>query len=225
MSDRTEHEGRGENGREAPFRVVDRRPRFDDPPPPGETAPEPETRYPTVVEELRGRLEEAERRAGEAEGRTREISAAYRRIEDERDAFRERLQRDLDRRVEIARAGFLLKIVDILDDFDRAIAAARVSEHASALLDGVILIRDRVLQALGSEGVERLVTEGRPFDPAIAEAVATEPVDDPARDGLVVEELARGYAIKGSLLRPARVRVARVPAGPGSQEPPEGAAP
>lgn len=222
MSDRTDQEGRRENGRDASFRVVDRRPRFDDPPANGEAAPEPETRYPTVIEELRDRLEEAEKRAGEAERRTREISAAYRRIEDERDAFRERLQRDLDRRVGIARAGFLLKIVDILDDFDRAIEAARVPEGTSALLDGVTLIRERLLQALGSEGVEPLETAGRPFDPAIAEAVATESVEDPARDGLVVEELARGYALRGTLLRPARVRVARVPGAPGL---PEDAAP
>jgi len=67
-------------------------------PPPRTSATTPRERgvaLPHVVEELKARAEEAERRA-------REISAAYRRIESERDAFRERLARDLERRVDLA---------------------------------------------------------------------------------------------------------------------------
>jgi molecular chaperone GrpE (heat shock protein) len=44
----------------------------------------------------------------------------------------------------------------------------------------------------------------------VAEAVSTEPTDDPELDNRVVEELDRGYMLRGTLLRPARVRVARV---------------
>ena len=76
-------------------------------------------------------------------------------------------------------------------------------------------MRERLRQALAAEGVEEFETVGKPFDPAIAEAVATEPTDDPARDGVVVEETERGFMLRGALLRPARVRVARhSPAGP-----------
>ena len=201
MSDKptTDRKGDGK-GEEEPsaFAVVDRRPQFE-----GSGGAEPEPRYPSFVEDLKARAEEAERRA-------REISSAYRRIDEERDAFRERLTRDLERRVDIARAEIMRRIIPALDDLDRAIAAARVTPDPAALLAGVTLTRERILQALAAEGVEEIRTEGRPFDPEVAEAVATETTDDPARDNLVVEELERGYTLRGALLRPARVRVARV---------------
>src|SRR6266481_8968405 len=93
------------DGREdgTPFSVVDRRPSFDD----GAAAQSEEPRYPSVVEELKARAEEAERRA-------REISAAYRKIDEERDAFRERLARDLDRRLDIARAEMMRKVIGVV---------------------------------------------------------------------------------------------------------------
>ncbi len=186
-------------GREAEFAVVDKRPSYDETGAAPEEAP---SRYPTVVEQLKARAEEAEARA-------REISTAYRKIDQERDAFRERLNRDLERRVDIARAEMMRKVVGVLDDLDRALGAARAGSDPSSLVAGVGLIRDRLFQVLASEGVEAIETLGRPFDPAIAEAVATAPTDDPESDGTVVEEMEKGYTLRGTLLRPARVRVAR----------------
>ncbi|HXH27810.1 MAG TPA: nucleotide exchange factor GrpE, partial [Candidatus Polarisedimenticolia bacterium] len=150
------------NGRGPSFQVIDRRG--------ADAAGEPaasESRLPTVVEQYKTRAEEAEQRA-------REISAAYRRIEEERDAFRERLGRDLERRLDIARAEMMRKVIDVLDDLDRAIEAARVAPDPDALRQGITLIRDRLFQILASEGVERIETVGRPFDPGLSEAVATE---------------------------------------------------
>lgn len=197
---------------EPAFRVVDRRPNYDAAPEPlpgaaGEPGPAPDG-------DLRARATEAERRAEEAERRAREISAAYRAMESDRDAFRERLTRDLERRVEFARAGLMRKVVEILDDFDRAVLAARGGAGDSSLLQGVAMTRDRLLQVLVSEGVQAIDTVGRPFDPEVAEAIATEPVDDPAQDGIVLTEETPGYTLRGALLRPARVRVGRAAGEP-----------
>jgi len=150
--------------------------------------------------------------------RAREISAAYRRIDEERDAFRQRLTRDLERRVDIARAETMRRILPILDDLDRALSAARGASEAGALLSGVTIIRERLRLALAAEGVEALATAGKPFDPEVAEAVATEETDDPGRDNLVVEEMERGYSLGGTLPRPARVKVARLKGHPASAE-------
>jgi molecular chaperone GrpE len=200
---------REDDGRGGQVKIVDRRIRFDDD---AGATPQPEARVPTVVEELKARAEEAERRA-------REISAAYRRIDEERDAFRERLSRDLERRVDIARADLMRRIIPVLDDLDRAIAAARDATDPAPLLQGVALVRDQLCQAMAAEGVEVIDTAGRPFDPGEAEAVAIEATDDPARDSLVVEEMARGYRLRGALLRPAKVRVARRAAAPQEDDP------
>ena len=198
MSDELRNDGKRRREEDAvPFSVIDRRPAFSE-----DAEPHAAPRLPSYVEELQARAEAAERR-------TREISAAYRRIEEERDAFRERLSRDLERRVDIARAELMRKVIVVLDDLDRAVGAARTSGAPRPLLEGLDLIRDRLMQVLTAEGVEVIDTVGRPFDPEHAEAVATEEVDDPARDNLVVEETDRGYILRGALLRPARVKVAR----------------
>lgn len=220
MSDEGEMSDTKGLGQEPPFVVVDKRPAFRD-----DAAQASEARYPTVVEQMKARAEQAEQRA-------REISAAYRRIEQERDAFRERLSRDLERRLDLARAEMMRKVISILDDLDRAIAAARPAADPTSLLAGVTLIRDRLFQVLASEGVEVVETVGRVFDPSLAEAVATEDTSDPQAEGRVLEEVDKGYILRGHLLRAARVRVARLarrkatePPDPSLPTPPADAAP
>ncbi len=205
MNETDEADRKKGNGREPAFSVIDRRPALSEDVP-AQIGP----RYPTVVEELKARAEDAERRA-------REISAAYRKIEEDRDAFRERLARDLERRVDIARAGMMRKILDVLDDLDRAIAARTTASDAGPLLSGVTLIRDHLLQILASEGVQALDLVGQRFDPTIAEAVSIEETREPDRDNLILAESGRGYMLGATLLRPAHVRVARWQA----PEPPE----
>src|SRR2546426_9200422 len=213
MNEKSKAGAKKGNGQEPAFSVVDRRPALHD-----DTAAATEPRYPTVVEEFKARAEEAERRA-------REISAAYRKIDEERDAFRERLARDLERRVEIARVGMMRKVLDVLDDLDRAIAVGAGSPGAGGLLSGVTLIRDHLLQILASEGVQGLDLGGQRFDPAVAEAVSVQETDDPARDTLILEESGRGYMLGATLLRPARVRVARYSGAASPDQHPDDAAP
>jgi molecular chaperone GrpE len=206
-----------DGGPDPAFKVVDRRrpPDHDDAAAPAAPAGSAEAVPAAAIEDLKAKAEDAERRL-------REISAAYVRMEQDRDAFRERLGRDLDRRVDIARAELLRKVVTVLDDLDRALAAARAGAGTDALLQGVLIVRDHLLKTLASEGVEPMETVGRPFDPDFAEAVSTEAVDDPARDNLVLEELERGFRLRDRTLRPARVRVGRGPAGPADPQPGSG---
>ncbi|HET8947036.1 MAG TPA: nucleotide exchange factor GrpE [Candidatus Polarisedimenticolia bacterium] len=205
--------GPGGNGQDEDpaFSVVDRRPRFsEDEMDDAAVAEAADPAVPALLEELKARAEEAERR-------TREISAAYRKLDQERDALRERLSRDLERRLDTARADLMRRMLPVLDDLDRALAAARAGAGGKALLEGVALVRERLMQALQAEGVEAVEIAGKPFDPAVAEAVATEETDDPSRDQTVLEEMERGFRLRGALLRPARVKVARLrgPAGRG----------
>jgi molecular chaperone GrpE len=207
MSDHGKTGTKKGNGQEPAFSVVDRRPGLRD-----DAAAAAEPRYPTVVEDLKARAEEAERRA-------REISAAYRRIEEERDAFRERLARDLERRVDVARVEMMRKVLGVLDDLDRAIAAGATASDPAPLLSGVTLIREHLLRVLASEGVQALDLAGQRFDPAVAEAVSIEETRDPERDNLILEENGRGYMLGTTLLRPARVRVARCLPEPSVENP------
>ena len=116
-----------------------------------------------------------------------------------------RMRRDMQREVERSTKTVIAELLDVVDNLDRAIAAA--GDDESPLLVGVRLVRDQFLAKLGGFGVARLPVLGEPFDTALHEAIATAPVDDPALDGRVVAVIKEGYAFGDELLRPASVVV------------------
>ena len=65
--------------------------------------------------------------------------------------------------------------------------------------------RTQLLQMLQDEGLERIPVVGLPFDPHVSEAVTTVPVDDPDQHHVVMQEMLRGYRIKGRIARASRV--------------------
>jgi molecular chaperone GrpE len=98
----------------------------------------------------------------------------------------------------------LLALLDIMDDFDRALL--HVGEAPSAVADGLRLIHQRFSDLLHSNGVTPFDSEGKPFDPTVHEAMTV--IDsDGEESGTVYTEHRRGYLMNGELLRPARVAV------------------
>jgi molecular chaperone GrpE len=164
---------------------------------------------PLVVEPLPegGAAEHFERRARLAEDRLTEVLAAYRQVKTENEGFRDRVTRDVERQFDSRHEKLLLKFIDILDNLDRALEAADETYAGNPLVDGLILVRTQLLQTLQKEGLERIPVLGLPFDPAVSEAVFTQPVDDPEQDHVVVRETLRGYRLHGRVARASRVVV------------------
>jgi len=156
------------------------------------------------AEEAERRAEEFERRAEEIDARLREFAEAFQKYRDEHDAVLSRLERDREAKIREGVGNAFLRILEALDNLERAL------EHAppdDPLADGVRLVHRQILDAMQAEGLERLDVVGKPFDPAVAEALGTVPVDDREQDGRVVEELRPGYRFHDRVLRPAQVRV------------------
>lgn len=150
--------------------------------------------------------------------RTGELDPDIVRLSEELDTERERGLRRLAEfdnyrrrtRQEQALAGqngkreVLLALLDVMDDFDRALL--HVGEAPDAVSDGLRLIRQRFSDLLHSNGVIPFYSEGKPFDPKVHEAIIV--IDnDGDESGTVYAEHRRGYFINGELLRPARVAV------------------
>jgi molecular chaperone GrpE len=154
-----------------------------------------------------GVAEHFERRARLAEDRLTEVLAAYRQVKTENEGFRERVTRDVERQFERHHEKLLLKFIDILDNFDRALEAAEQTYAGNPLVEGLILVRTQLLQTLQQEGLERIPVLGLPFDPAVSEAVGTCPVSDPEHEHVVVKELLRGYRLHNRVARPSRILV------------------
>jgi molecular chaperone GrpE len=146
-----------------------------------------------------------QQRARLAEDRLAEVLTAYREFKRETEAYRERLTRQLQRKFEHRHEALLLKFIDILDNFDRALEASQTA--GDSLVEGLILVRTQLLQMLQDEGLERIPVLGLPFDPHVSEAVTTVPVDDPDQHHVVMQEMLRGYRIKGKIARASRVAI------------------
>jgi molecular chaperone GrpE len=152
-----------------------------------------------------GSPEQLQQRARLAEDRLAEVLTAYRQVKTENEGFRDRVTRDVELAFDRRRERLLLKFIDILDNLDRALEAAEQTYAGNPLVEGLILVRTQLLQTLQQEGLERIPMLGLAYDPALAEAVSTQPVSDPDEDHVVVRELMRGYRLNGRVARASRV--------------------
>jgi molecular chaperone GrpE len=188
---------------EIPVKVVDRRRWRED----GEANPDaadPPSLKPTYVEELEQRAAQAEKQAQEYLGKYRD---AAREFEDARARMRKELAKDAERN----RREVFVTLLEVVDNLDRAIDAARKPGTAAgdALLQGVEMVRQQFLSKLEGFGVKRIESEGQPFDPLVHEAVTTIEAPDAASDGRVLGVIAPGYRIGDDVLRPAMVAVGK----------------
>ena len=99
----------------------------------------------------------------------------------------------------------LLALLDVMDDFDRALL--QIESTSDSVSEGLRLIRERFNEVLRSNGVTAFESEGQPFDPMLHEAVSVIDTDDEQASDVVYAEEQRGYFMNAQLLRPARVSV------------------
>jgi molecular chaperone GrpE len=167
------------------------------------------------VTALQAELAQAQAQASEyLDGwqRARAEFANYkRRVEAERDDIRCR-----------SNEALLLKLLPIVDDFERALEALPPELAENPWINGVTMILNKLKAFLESENVTAVTAVGQAFDPQWHEAMLQEETSDHP-DGTVLMELRRGYRLGDRMLRPALVKVASNPAGssvaPDGQEP------
>ena len=128
----------------------------------------------------------------------------------ETDNVRRRAQRDREDYVRYANESLLRDLVPVLDNFDRALAAARAAGQSGTVLSGIELIQRELQRVLEKAGVTRYSAVGERFDPTRHEAIARVVSAEAAPD-TVVHETAAGYLLNGRVLRPALVAVVAAP--------------
>ena len=104
-----------------------------------------------------------------------------------------------------AQAEVILNILPILDNFEKAF---QENQKDSETIQGFLQIKKQVEEVLKNFGVEEIKTIGEKFDPNFAEAKEEIEVKD-KEQGIIVEEIQKGYTLQGKIIRPAKVRVAK----------------
>lgn len=130
--------------------------------------------------------------------------------------YQKRAQRETADVKKYAASPLALDLLGILDDFQRALAAAAGKLDAD-FLHGFMMIEAQLRETLQKHGVKPIEALNEPFDPNVHDALM-EVEDDELPDKTVKDEIQKGYMIHDRLLRPTRVRVSRRPAPPKADE-------
>jgi molecular chaperone GrpE len=145
--------------------------------------------------------------SGDSRQELEEQRDKYLRLAAEYDNFRKRTARER-QEAHLRGQGDMLKgMIDALDDLGRFAHVDPATTDAKTVVDGVEMVEKKLLKTLAGHGMEIVNPVGHAFDPAMHEAVMTEPAASKEEDHLVARVFQVGYLFNGQLLRPARVVV------------------
>jgi len=180
-------------------RVVDKRKLTEEPA--GETGaatPEQPVAAEAPEEDLARALEEARAQAASYLEDLKRLKAEF-------ENYRKRMVREQTGMVERASASIVERLLPILDNFELALMAADRTKDYESMVRGVEMVYGELLEVLKREGLERIESLHKPFDPEIHEAVMH--ADGEGDEIVVLDEMRPGYKLGGRVIRPAMVKV------------------
>ncbi len=132
------------------------------------------------------------------------------------DNFRKRMFRERDDAIRYANSSLISDLVDIIDNFERALKSADESEDFSAFKEGIVLIEEQFTGMLERKwGLKRFESAGEEFDPQKHEAILMEESEE-YEEPVVLEDYQKGYMLHDRILRHAKVKVAKPKEKPSS---------
>jgi molecular chaperone GrpE len=131
----------------------------------------------------------------------------YLRLAAEYDNYRKRSVKERQDAESRGQAELVKQLIDPLDDIARFAHVDPASTEAATIVQGVDMVEKKLLKMLSAAGLEIINPVDQSFDPALHEAVMTEPAAAQEDDHVVSRVFQPGYLFKGQLLRPARVVV------------------
>lgn len=138
-----------------------------------------------------------------------ELASALRLQREEHKAIKERMQREQESLTTQSLIKLLQPLLEVLDNLHLSLKTLPDLADNQSSKSGLKLIIQQFERSLNELGVEKTQTVQCPFNPDLAEAISISECSDQAMDNLVVEEYRAGFTLRGKLIRPARVRVAK----------------
>lgn len=133
----------------------------------------------------------------------------YLRLYAEFENFRNRTTREKVDIRKLASQDTIMKLLPVMDDFNRAKAVAEDKVTGEVFTEGVRLVYEKFKKALKDCGVEAMKTNGEKFDSELHEAFAELPVDDKKKKGMIIDTIETGYYLNDKIIRHAKVVVGK----------------
>lgn len=123
------------------------------------------------------------------------------------DNFRKRTEKEKAAMYEVGAKDIIEKILPVLDNFERGLAAVPEDEKGSSFAEGIEKIYKQFVKTLEDAGVEAIEAVGQQFDPNLHNAVM-HVEDEKYGENEIAMELQKGYKYRGSVVRHSMVQVA-----------------
>ncbi len=123
------------------------------------------------------------------------------------DNYRKRTDKEKKANYELGESDFLLKLLPVVDNFERGFDALEDEDREDAFAKGMDMIYKQLMKLLEDEGVTPIDAAGKPFDPMLHNAVMQQP-SETVESGVVIQEFQKGYMFKDRVLRHSMVIVA-----------------
>ncbi|MFD0682694.1 MULTISPECIES: nucleotide exchange factor GrpE [unclassified Paenibacillus] len=130
----------------------------------------------------------------------------YLRAQADFDNFRRRTRLEKEEFAKYASMKVIEQLLPVLDNLERALNAGQEGKDYEALHKGVDMISRQLDQTLANEGLQAMESVGQPFNPEFHQAIMQVESEE-HEEGIVVEEIQKGYLLKDKVLRPAMVKV------------------
>lgn len=128
------------------------------------------------------------------------------RVQADFDNFRRRARAEKEDFAKYASLKLIEQLLPIVDNFDRALSSSKETKDFDALVKGLDMTHRGIDQLLTAEGLKPIDSVGQPFNPEFHQAVMQVESEE-HEEGIVVEELQKGYILKDKVIRPAMVKV------------------
>lgn len=151
------------------------------------------------ISALKEKLEEEKRRSEDYFTRLKYLQADF-------ENFRKRIDRQMDEIKRQSSERIVLNLLDVVDELEMAIKSASSSGSMEVLISGVEMTLKKLKKILAGEGVSQIECVGKPFDPSLHEVAC---VVDGDSDGVVLEEVRKGYIMGGRVIRPSVVKISK----------------
>jgi len=150
------------------------------------------------VDVLRKKLEEKAKLAEDRLSQLRYLQADF-------ENYRKNFERERENIIRLANEDLISDLLVVVDDFERALSAMMESKDK----EGVMMVYSNFVKILENKGLRPIETSGKKFDPNLHEALCREACEKD--DGLILEELQKGFMLKSKVIRPSKVKIAEKP--------------
>lgn len=146
-----------------------------------------------------------------------ELKTQYLRKQADFENYRKRMTREKQEAIKFANTNLLTDIIDVIDNFERAIKSSEDSKDFNSFHEGIVMIEKQFVSMLEQKyGLKRLESIGKVFDPSCHEAIAMEESEE-HEDSVVLEDFQKGYTLNDRVIRTAKVKVTK-PVAKASEE-------